>query len=185
MINRFALQDGLKVLFRTADEVHSLPFGALTPGFAMGNHLKAIVIDFIPDDISIANGRLFVSMTRKRDNANCVVSNFGSKGELIQHLLASCHIPFYSANAEPPNINGEVGAASLFCDVDERLQAYIDGSWSNNLPRFDDIRTITISPFSGEADISPRDLSMFTGTAFDWTMKFANQEMKVLLIVDR
>lgn len=59
------------------------------------------------------------------------------------------------------------------------LQAYIDGGLTDNLPRFTDVRTITISPFSGEAHISPRDLSMFTGTAFDWGIKFANQEMKV------
>ncbi|ETN85320.1 hypothetical protein NECAME_16817 [Necator americanus] len=78
--------------------------------------------------------------------------------------MASCYIPMYSMGyaAEPPNINGE---------------ACIDGGYTNNLPDFEDIRTITVSPFSGHAEISPRDEANF----FDWKMTVSNQIMNVNL----
>uniref|UniRef100_A0A914WTH2 PNPLA domain-containing protein n=1 Tax=Plectus sambesii TaxID=2011161 RepID=A0A914WTH2_9BILA len=160
------LPDGLNVLYRLADEVNAMPFGALTPGFAISEHLQAVVADFLPEDISSAKGRLYVSVTRQRDKTNILVSDFTGRDHLLLHLIASCYIPMYSVGAggSPPLIDGEV---------------YVDGAFSSNLPKFADIRTITISPFSGEAEISPRDTSFFTGTAFDWNMRFANQEMKV------
>ncbi|RCN24303.1 hypothetical protein ANCCAN_30004 [Ancylostoma caninum] len=57
------------------------------------------------------------------------------------------------------------------------FQACIDGGYTNNLPDFDDIRTITVSPFSGHAEISPRDEANF----FDWKMTVSNQIMNVNL----
>ncbi len=59
------------------------------------------------------------------------------------------------------------------------FKAYVDGGLSDNLPRFADMRTITISPFSGAAEISPSDLTILSGTMFDWSMNFCNQEFKV------
>uniref|UniRef100_A0A8R1IEB2 PNPLA domain-containing protein n=1 Tax=Caenorhabditis japonica TaxID=281687 RepID=A0A8R1IEB2_CAEJA len=47
----------------------------------------------------------------------------------------------------------------------------IDGGMTNNLPTFSDIRTITCSPFSSQADICPEDLSTRNVT-------FANQNFK-------
>ncbi|EPB65018.1 hypothetical protein ANCCEY_15919, partial [Ancylostoma ceylanicum] len=83
-----------------------------------------------------------------------------SREHLLQCLMASCYIPMYSMGygAEPPHIDGD---------------ACIDGGYTNNLPDFDDIRTITISPFSGHAEISPRDEANF----FDWKMTVSNQIM--------
>ncbi len=59
------------------------------------------------------------------------------------------------------------------------LQEYIDGGYSNNLPIFDDMETISISPFSGSAIIAPRDSSYFDGTVFEWKMRIGNQQLKV------
>jgi hypothetical protein len=36
------------------------------------------------------------------------------------------------------------------------LQKYIDGGLSDNLPRFETGRTITVSPFDGKSDIGPK-----------------------------
>ncbi|KAK6055979.1 hypothetical protein COOONC_06516 [Cooperia oncophora] len=78
--------------------------------------------------------------------------------------MASCYIPMYSMGygADPPVIDG---------------QEYIDGGYTNNLPDFEDVRTITISPFSGNAEISPSDNENY----FDWKMTVCNQTMNVNL----
>ena len=36
-------------------------------------------------------------------------------------------------------------------------QHYMDGALSNNMPLHDQRNTVTVSPFSGEADICPRE----------------------------
>ncbi|VDO33636.1 unnamed protein product [Heligmosomoides polygyrus] len=78
--------------------------------------------------------------------------------------MASCFIPMYSMGygSDGPVIDGH---------------ACVDGGYTNNLPDFDDIRTITVSPFSGNAEISPKDEANF----FDWKMMVCNQIMNVNL----
>lgn len=39
------------------------------------------------------------------------------------------------------------------------FQRYVDGGISDNLPQYELKNTITVSPFSGESDICPRDSS--------------------------
>uniref|UniRef100_A0A8R1DYT5 PNPLA domain-containing protein n=2 Tax=Caenorhabditis japonica TaxID=281687 RepID=A0A8R1DYT5_CAEJA len=89
---------------------------------------------------------------------NVIISRFDSREHLIKCLLASCYIPMYSMGYRglPPIINDE---------------ECIDGGMTNNLPTFSDIRTITCSPFSSQADICPEDLSTRNVT-------FANQNFK-------
>lgn len=78
----------------------------------------------------------------------------------LQYAMASCYIPVYSGRfGDAPWVDGH---------------QLMDGGFSNNLVRFPGIKTITISPFSSDADISPRDVNLF-----DWTMTIANQRMKV------
>ena len=56
-------------------------------------------------------------------------------------------------------------------------QRYVDGGISDNLPQYDHKNTITVSPFSGESDICPRDSSTnlhelrFTNTSIKFTLK--------------
>ncbi|XP_015254693.1 PREDICTED: patatin-like phospholipase domain-containing protein 2, partial [Cyprinodon variegatus] len=53
---------------------------------------------------------------------------------------------------------------------------YVDGGISDNLPQYELKNTITVSPFSGESDICPRDTSTnihelrFTNTSIQFTL---------------
>lgn len=93
-----------------ADELHKLPLGALSPGFFLAERLGRIVDRYVPDDVSHANDRLFISITRQKDKANRIVSTYPSKEYLTKTLGASCFIPMYSSGyyAEPPRIDDEV-----------------------------------------------------------------------------
>ncbi|XP_076369557.1 1-acylglycerol-3-phosphate O-acyltransferase Pnpla3-like isoform X4 [Tachypleus tridentatus] len=96
-----------------------------------------------PDDVHLrSNGRLHVSVTRVSDGENVLLTQFDSKEDLIQALLCSCFIPFYTGIL-PPKFHGV---------------AYMDGGFSDNVPILDE-NTITVSPFSGESDICPQDSS--------------------------
>ena len=58
------------------------------------------------------------------------------------------------------------------------FQTYVDGGYTNNLPIFVDLPTITVSPFSGSAIIAPHDdnpiLSML-----DLNFRFGSQDFRV------
>jgi hypothetical protein len=146
-----------------ADELRGLRLGALTPNFRLSERLALIVEDFIPENIEYANDRLHISLTHHKTGANRMISSYPSREYLLQCLMASCYIPVYSMGyyGTPPEIDDEF---------------YIDGGYSNNLPLFEDIPTITISPFSGSAMIAPADTSMF-----EWSMQLGTQSLKVNL----
>ncbi|XP_076320466.1 patatin-like phospholipase domain-containing protein 2 isoform X2 [Tachypleus tridentatus] len=94
-----------------------------------------------PEDAHLrCRGRLHISVTRVSDGENVLLTQFDSKEDLIQALLCSCFIPFYTGIL-PPKFHGV---------------AYMDGAFSNNLPVLNE-NTITVSPFSGESDICPQD----------------------------
>ncbi|ELT89705.1 hypothetical protein CAPTEDRAFT_104291 [Capitella teleta] len=117
--------------------------GPLHPQFNITNHLRSGLEVFLPENAhTICTGRLFVSLTRVRDRKNVLMSQFDSKDDLIQCLLCSAHVPFWSG-IMPPLYRGE---------------RYIDGGLSLNNPILNE-NTITVSPFSGESDICPDDKS--------------------------
>ncbi|KAI6192354.1 Patatin-like phospholipase domain-containing protein 4 [Aphelenchoides bicaudatus] len=138
-----------------------LPLGALSPGFFLAERLGTIVDRYLPTDVSPAKNRLYISITRQKDRKNRIVSSYPNRDYLARCLSASCFIPMYSSGyyAAPPRIDDE---------------PYIDGGYSNNLPIFDDIPTITVSPFSGSAMIGPQDRNIF-----EWRMTLGAQSMKV------
>ncbi|KAI1710897.1 patatin-like phospholipase domain-containing protein [Ditylenchus destructor] len=125
-------------------------------GFPLAERLAGILgnKDFIPleehinlnalkDKLYISMTRLSLDKTKKDQTFNRLVSEFKSRTHLIECLMASCHIPYLNYMGRPaPFVDGE--------------QVY-DGGWSVNLPFFKDVPTITISPFSGSAIISPAD----------------------------
>uniref|UniRef100_A0A183CCC5 PNPLA domain-containing protein n=1 Tax=Globodera pallida TaxID=36090 RepID=A0A183CCC5_GLOPA len=157
-----SLEAGLNQLYQLAQEVQNQrPFGALTPGFNMARRLSQIVDDFLPENIAQANGRLIISVTRQRDWSNRLISMYPNRNYLLQCLNATCYIPLYSSST-PPTIDGE---------------RYIDGVYSNNLPvpQVPNVHTITISPFSGGANIAPRDQI----GSFDWQMILGQQRINV------
>ncbi|CAI4229898.1 unnamed protein product [Auanema sp. JU1783] len=164
VLNPEKLPRALDMLYTMADELNSLKFGALTPGYYLNEKLIKVVEDYLPEDISAAENKLYVSLTAQDSRDNVLVKSFPTREHLIKCLLASCYIPIYSM--------GYAGQPPVIEDV-----AYIDGGYTNNLPDFKDIRTITVSPFSGNADISPSDSSIL----FDWQMTLGTHTMKVNL----
>lgn len=117
--------------------------GPLSPRFDL-NKLVAESLDRgLPRDAHVrCNGRLFISVTRMSDKKNVLLSEYNTRQELIQALICSCFIPYYSGITAP-----------TFRGVQ-----YVDGGLSDNLPVLDE-NTITVSPFAGEHDICPQDKS--------------------------
>ncbi|XP_051030938.1 patatin-like phospholipase domain-containing protein 4 [Phodopus roborovskii] len=93
----------------------------------------------------LVQGRLYVSLTAVNTFQNCLVSQFLTREDLIQVLLASCFIPIYS-RLKHVEFQGQMGGA-----------AWADGALSCSLPLPPGGRTLTISPFCGRHGISPRD----------------------------
>uniref|UniRef100_V5GTR4 triacylglycerol lipase n=1 Tax=Anoplophora glabripennis TaxID=217634 RepID=V5GTR4_ANOGL len=128
-------------VLKVAIEARSRSLGAFSPSFNIHRLLLEGLEKFLPDDAHArVSGKLHISLTRVHDGKNVVVSQFDSREELIQALLASAFIPFFSGLI-PPKFKGV---------------RYMDGGCSDNLPTLDE-NTITVSPFCGETDICPRD----------------------------
>nr|XP_033809047.1 patatin-like phospholipase domain-containing protein 2 isoform X2 [Geotrypetes seraphini] len=72
--------------------------------------------------------------------------------------------------------DGENVLVSDFSSKEELIQRYVDGGFSDNLPQYQLKNTITVSPFSGESDICPRDSSInfhevrFTNTSIRFSL---------------
>ena len=105
-----------KTHFRMVASPFRLPFGALSTGFFLAERLSTIVGRYLPEDVSAAEGRLFISLTRQRDKSNRIVCSFPSRDYLLRCLSASCYIPMYSSGyyAVPPIIDDEVGRRTAF-----------------------------------------------------------------------
>uniref|UniRef100_A0A8R1XXP7 PNPLA domain-containing protein n=1 Tax=Onchocerca volvulus TaxID=6282 RepID=A0A8R1XXP7_ONCVO len=155
-------EKGFNDVIKMAAEIHSLRFGALSPNFMLHKSLQKIIDLYIPEDISNAQDRLYISLTDQKRNVNKLISRFTSRDYLIDSLLASCYIPLYSGSS-PPLIDGD---------------QYIDGGFTNNLPIFEELTTITISPFSGSAIIAPNDYNSM-GSFPEWRLRVGTQELKV------
>ncbi|MEJ1288902.1 hypothetical protein NN561_019938 [Cricetulus griseus] len=89
----------------------------------------------------LARDRLHVSITNARTRENRLVSCFASRDDLIQVLLASSFIPVYMG-LKPVEYAG---------------QTWVDGGLTDSLPVLPAGRTVTVSPFCGRHDVSPRD----------------------------
>lgn len=117
--------------------------GPFSPSFNVQELLLESLQKHVPNDAHIrVNGKLHISLTRVYDGKNIIVSQFSSREDLLQALLASAFVPVFSGIL-PPRYHGT---------------RYIDGGFSDNLPTLDE-NTITVSPFCGESDICPRDVS--------------------------
>ncbi|ESO97529.1 hypothetical protein LOTGIDRAFT_104376 [Lottia gigantea] len=128
---------------RLATKARSRTLGPLHPSFHINKILREALRQVLPENAhEIASGRLFISLTRVSDKQAVIVSQYDSKEELIQALLCSSFVPFYSGLI-PPKFRGE---------------RYVDGGLSDNLPILDE-HTITVAPFAGESDICPKDPS--------------------------
>ncbi|CAH2062778.1 unnamed protein product, partial [Iphiclides podalirius] len=130
-------------VLRIVGEARAGSLGPFSPSFNIQNVLLASMQRHLPDDVhKIVSGRLHISLTRVYDGKNVIVSDYPTREDLLQALLASCFVPVFSGML-PPRFHGI---------------RYMDGGFSDNLPVLDE-NTVTVSPFCGESDICPRDLS--------------------------
>ncbi|XP_053719043.1 patatin-like phospholipase domain containing 3 [Synchiropus splendidus] len=148
-------------VIEVAKEARKRNLGPLHPTFNLVKVLRTGLNRDLPSDAHVlASKRLSVSLTRVADGKNVLVSEFSSREELIQALICSCFIPIY-CGLIPPSFRGV---------------RYVDGGISDNLPQSELKNTITISPFSGESDICPRDNS----TSFH-ELRFTNTSIQMNL----
>ena len=125
-------------------EARKKSLGPFHPTFNIQTVLLEGLLKILPEDAHLrVSGKLHISLTRVYDGKNVIVSDFPTRHDLIQALICSAFIPFFSGLI-PPKFQGV---------------RYMDGGYSDNLPSLDE-HTITVSPFCGESDICPRDDSM-------------------------
>ncbi|XP_074534538.1 patatin-like phospholipase domain-containing protein 2 [Halichoeres trimaculatus] len=144
-----------------AKEARKRFLGPMHPSFNLVKIVRHIMQRTLPADCHHqASGRLGISLTRVADGENVLVSHFSNKEELVQACVCSAYIPVY-CGLIPPTLHGV---------------RYVDGGISDNLPQYELKNTITVSPFSGESDICPRDSSTnihelrFTNTSIQFTL---------------
>ncbi|TKS73536.1 Patatin-like phospholipase domain-containing protein 2 [Collichthys lucidus] len=144
-----------------AKEARKRFLGPMHPSFNLVKIVRHMLLHTLPADCHHeANGRLGISLTRVSDGENVLVSHFNSKEEVVQACVCSAYIPVY-CGLIPPTLQGV---------------RYVDGGISDNLPQYEMKNTITVSPFSGESDICPRDTSTnihelrFTNTSIQFNL---------------
>ncbi|CAF0750623.1 unnamed protein product [Rotaria sordida] len=131
--------DALEIAIRA----RSRALGPLHPTFSIVDIIRNGLRRILPPNAhEICSGRLFISLTRWKDNKNVIINQFHTREELIQVLICSSFVPYWSGII-PPKFRGEY---------------YWDGGLTNNNPIIDE-GTILVSPFAGESDICPRDES--------------------------
>ncbi|XP_071434660.1 omega-hydroxyceramide transacylase [Pithys albifrons albifrons] len=135
--------DVKEFFFALAAEVRKTLLGPLSPRCSLLASIKAVLQRMLPEDsYQLATGRLHISLTRVVDGQNVMASEFSSKEELIQALLCSCFLPIYCGFI-PPSYRGV---------------RYVDGGFTGLQPVSSlEEPVITVSPFTGELDICPRD----------------------------
>lgn len=158
-----------------AKEARKRFLGPMHPSFNLVKIMRHMLRRTLPSDCyQQANGRLGISLTRVTDGENVLVSHFNNKEELVQACVCSAYIPVYSGLI-PPTLQGV---------------RYVDGGISDNLPQYELKNTITVSPFSGESDICPRDTSTnmhelrFTNTSIQFTLTNLYRVSKALFPPD-
>uniref|UniRef100_A0A8C0WFS4 Acylglycerol transacylase n=1 Tax=Castor canadensis TaxID=51338 RepID=A0A8C0WFS4_CASCN len=113
----------------------------LHPSFEISKCLRDTLEENLPSNVhQLISGKVGISLTRVSDGKNVLVSDFQSKDEVLEALMCSCFIPFYSGLI-PPSFRGV---------------RYVDGGLSDNIPFLNAKTTITVSPFYGEYDICPK-----------------------------
>uniref|UniRef100_A0A8C0GH10 PNPLA domain-containing protein n=1 Tax=Chelonoidis abingdonii TaxID=106734 RepID=A0A8C0GH10_CHEAB len=106
----------------------------LCPGYRMLRIIEKRMRQIMSENShQLASGKLCISLTRLLDLQNVIISEYRSKEELIQVMVAL--FPMYLKEEE----------------------RYMDGGMTNVQPGSDSETMITVSPYTGEVDICPRD----------------------------
>uniref|UniRef100_A0A8C3IMU9 Adipose triglyceride lipase n=1 Tax=Chrysemys picta bellii TaxID=8478 RepID=A0A8C3IMU9_CHRPI len=116
------------------EEVRKASILTLCPGYCMLRIIEKGLRKELPENShQLASGKLCISLTRLLDLQNVIISEYRSKEELIQVTVA------------------------LFPMYLEEGERYVDGGMTNVQPGLDSDTVITVSPYTGEVDICPRD----------------------------
>ncbi|NWX79909.1 PLPL1 protein, partial [Alca torda] len=94
-----------------------------------------------PNAHQLVSGKLHIILTRVYDWRSVTVSEFASREDLIQAITCSCFVPLWFGIL-PPTYHGV---------------RYVDGELGMWRADFVSRTTITVSAFSGEYDICPKD----------------------------
>ncbi|KAM4570554.1 patatin-like phospholipase domain-containing protein 4 [Fundulus diaphanus] len=140
-INPTTIQDEI-ILF--AKQAMAFPLGPLNPSVSVFHWLDSVLRKHLPSDAHhLSSGRLGVAVTRLTDGQHLILSEFQSKEDVVEALLCSCFVPGYCGFL-PPRFKGVY---------------YMDGGLSGLQPLLSEASscTLTVCPFSGEADICPAD----------------------------
>lgn len=85
--------DALEIALRA----RSRALGPLHPTFSIVDIIRNGLRRILPTNAhEICSGRLHISLTRWHDNTNVIVNQFTSREELIQVLICSSFVPYWS-----------------------------------------------------------------------------------------
>ncbi|XP_054399745.2 1-acylglycerol-3-phosphate O-acyltransferase PNPLA3 isoform X2 [Pongo abelii] len=179
VLSGIPLEQTLQVLSDLVRKARSRNIGIFHPSFNLTKFLRQGLYKYLPANVhQLISGKICISLTRVSDGKNVLVSDFRSKDEVVDALICSCFIPFYSGLI-PPSFRGV---------------RYVDGGGSDNVPFIDAKTTITVSPFYGEYDICPKVMStnflhvditklslrLCTGNLYLLSRAFVPPDLKVL-----
>jgi len=141
LLGNVSCDDIAHELMLAGSECRKLLGGPINPRFNVCGRLEDALMRLLPEDIhKRANGKLFVSVTSVYTGENIIISNYTSKKELVESVIASTFIPIFSG-IFPSRVRGV---------------PVIDGGFSVNQVVLNE-NTITVSPFAGDAHICPQD----------------------------
>ncbi|XP_058165124.1 1-acylglycerol-3-phosphate O-acyltransferase PNPLA3-like [Dasypus novemcinctus] len=135
------LDQMIQMFTRLLWTVRKRSLGALHPSVNLSKCVREELHKCLPANVhQLVSDKMGISLTRVSDWKNVLVSDFQSKDEVVDALVCSTFIPFYSGLI-PPSFRGV---------------RYVDGGVTDDVPFIDAKTTITISPFYGEHDICPK-----------------------------
>lgn len=124
-----------------SNKARRLFLGPFNPNFDICANMIESLEQILPEDAHRRVSKaLHISITDVYTGQNKVISSYATRAELIDAIIASTFIPAFSG----------------IYPARWRNTPVIDGGFSVNQVRLDDA-TLTVSPFSGEAIISPTD----------------------------
>ena len=96
--------DALEIAIRA----RSRALGPLHPTFNIVDIIRNGLRRILPPNAhEICSGRLFISLTHWKDNKNVIINQYHTREELIQVLICSSFVPYWSGII-PPKFRGEV-----------------------------------------------------------------------------
>lgn len=140
-----SLHHGISCIAKLVVRCRSRALRAFSPGLNIWGVLRADLEKCLPNDAHLkSHDKAFFSLTTVATLSNKLLSEFESRDELIEAILAALFIPFI-IGIVPPKVRGV---------------RYIDGGFTGNFVTLDE-NTITVSPFFGLGCVRPKSTSFY------------------------